>query len=275
MKYSDDVLALVAKKMICNLDQVKLACARGAYDDLIARNKKQNGDNHTSYMEIRVLVDGCSDPFGVSVDLGMKGHTMFDTYCVFTHEQYLVWREIMEQMMAPRSVDDDDHLIIENILIDIEEGDYPGSVGNTGHYLSLADFMTILLIMYRDARIGAGLPDDDSSMLAIDHRRGKYFIGDLLRMQLDRYDISLPAEIVKNLELKEATEAILNIPVLNGTWELLKLYEDYSVSFTCTRMSNEYDFDYGIELTISKPGKPTFVRNVPIYSLADIYLAVS
>ena len=273
MKYSNEVLVLVAKKMICNLDQIKLACARGAYDDLIARNKKQNGDNHTSYMEISVLVDDCDEPFGVSVDLDMKGHTMFDTYCVFTHEQYLVWRRIMKQMMDSKSVDDVDYGIIENILIDIDEGDYPGSVGVIGHYLTLADFTTILLIMYRDARIDAGLSDDSSTMLAIDHRLRKYFIGDLLKMQTDHYDISLPDEIVKHLELKEAIEAILDIPVLNGTWELLKSYEDYSVSFTCIRMSDEYDFDYGIKLTISKPGKPTFIRNIPIYSLADLYLA--
>ena len=275
MKYSNDVLVLVAKKMICNLDQVKLACARGAYDDLIARNKKQNGDNHTSYMELRVSVDGCDEPFGASVDLDMKGHTMFDIYCVFTHEQYLVWRRIMEQMLDSKSVDDEDYVIIENILIDIEDGDYPGSVETVGHYLTLADFTTILLIMYRDARIDAGISDDGITMLAIDHRLRKYFIGDLLKMQTDRYDISLPAEIVNNLELKEATKAILNIPTLNGTWELLKSYEDYSVSFMCTRMPDEYDFDYGVKLTISKPGKPTFIRNIPIYSLADIHLAVS
>lgn len=273
MKYSSDTLGLVAKKMICNLDQVKLLCARGVYDDMIARNKKQNGDSHTSYMEISVLVDECSDPFGVAVDLDMKGHTMFDTYCVFTHDQYLVWRRIMGQMLDPRSVDDVDHGIIENILISIEDGDYPGSVGDPGHYLTLADFTTILLIMYRDARGGAGSPDGDNTILAVDHRLRKYFIGDLLKMQTDRCDISLPAEIVKQLELNEATEAIINIPVLNGTWELLKTYEDYSVSFTCTRMSNEYDFDYGVKITISKPGKPTYVRIVPIYSLADLYLA--
>lgn len=180
----------------------------------------------------------------------------------------------MEQMLDSKSVDDD-YVTIENILIDIEDGDYPGSVGTVGHYLTLADFTTILLIMYRDARIDAGPSDDNITMLAIDHRLRKYFIGDLLKMQTDHYDISIPAEIVKNLELEEATEAILNIPTLNGTWELLKLYEDYSVSFTCTRMPDEYDFDYGVKLTISKPGKPTFIRNIPIYSLADIHLAVS
>ena len=35
MKYSDDTLIRLAQKFICDLDQVKLLCARGAYDDII------------------------------------------------------------------------------------------------------------------------------------------------------------------------------------------------------------------------------------------------
>lgn len=274
MKYSDDTLIRLAQKFICDLDQVKLLCARGAHDDIIERTKRERGENHTSYIEISTMVHDYDEPFGVSVDMDMKGHTMFDHYCVFTEEQFRVWSDIIkETRIAQSSKNANFFKILDNLTIEI--GAYPGSNEN-GYYITLADFTSLLFIMSHDARVRNYLSDEKSNTLVTVDRNGEgnYLIGDLIDLQLGKCSISLGPDVVDGLEFDKALLAILEIPVLNGSWELTKMYKDYTVSFKCIRMSDEYDFDYGITICIMRGDKKCLITDVPIYVLADLYLAM-
>ena len=275
MKYSDDTLIRLAQKFICNLDQVKLLCARGAYDDIIAPIKRKRGEGRTNYIEISTVIDGYDEPFGVAVDMDMEGHTMFEIYCVFTEDQFKVWNDIIREATFEQSTKNTDFFRILKEIV-IEAGVYPGRDDENGYYITLADFTSLLFIMSHDARVRNHLSNEDSGTLVTVDRDGdgNYYIADLIDLQLGRYKIKLTSDVVEGLEFDEALLAILEIPVLSGTWELTKMYKDYSVTFTCTRMSEEYDFDYGVNICIKRGNKTYLVKNASTYALADLYLAM-
>lgn len=274
MKYSSDALIRVTQRMIYNLDQIKLLCARGAYDDIIARAKRERGIDHTSYIEICTTVG--DNVFGVSVDMDMKGHTMFEHYCVFTEDQFKVWNEILNETMFIQSTKNTDFFkILKDITIEV--GMYPGSTTENGYYITLADFTSLVFIMSHDAMFENYLLNsrDDPLLVTVGRDEdGDYHIGSLIDLQLGKCSVSLTSDIVKGLELDEALLAIIEIPILNGTWELTKMYEDYTVSFKCVRMSEKYDFGYRVTICIKRGNKSCWIAGVPIYTLADLYLAM-